>query len=181
MSEKNKRVIKEWVQSIIIALVLALAIRTFVVQAYKIPTGSMEPTLIPGDRILVNKFLYRFREPTRGEVVVFKAPIERNKDFIKRIVAAGGETLEIGNGNLIIDSKTIKKPEIFNEIYYYSKGDFIARQSPLIIPQDRFFLLGDNSLRSQDSRYWGFVDRGDIKGKAFLIYWPITRIGIIRP
>ena len=108
MSNKIKSEIREWLESLLIALVLALVIRAFVVQAFKIPTGSMRPTLLEGDRILVNKFLYKFKEPSRGDVIVFKYPEDKKKDFIKRLIAVGGETVEIKNGGIYIMMKRWK-------------------------------------------------------------------------
>jgi len=172
MNEK----VKEWIQSIVIALVLALVVRTFLMQAYKIPSGSMKPTLIPGDRILVNKVVYRFREPERGDIIVFRSTIEPKKDFIKRMVAKSGEILEIENGNIKINSEVVNDPQIFKNVYYYRKGDFISNKNEIQIPEDSYFMLGDNSLHSQDSRFWGVVPDKNIIGKAFLIYWPVTRI-----
>jgi len=181
VKQKSKNIIKEWVQSIVIALILALTVRTFLVQAYKIPTGSMQPTLMPGDRILVSKITYRIHPPEIGDVVVFRAPIEPKRDFIKRLAGKEGQILEIENGNLIVDSKIVEQPEIFNHTYYYRKGEFLANREKIEIPEDSYFMLGDNSLYSQDSRFWGFVPEKNIIGKAFVIYWPITRIRLIAP
>ncbi len=113
---------RENVEVIITAVVLALIIRTFVVQAFKIPTGSMIPTLLAGDRILVNKFIYRFKEPGRGDIIVFKYPEDTKKDFVKRLIAIGGETLEIKDGRIWIDSKMVEEPQILRDNYYYNKS-----------------------------------------------------------
>lgn len=179
--EKIKYLMKEWVQPILIALVLALIVRTFFVQAYKIPTGSMKPTFLPGDRILVNKLVYDLRRPKRGEIVVFESPVKPHRDFIKRLVGKGGEVLQIEKGNIKINSDVIDSPDIFNQIYYYKIGDFITGKEKIKIPSNHYFMLGDNSLRSKDSRFWGFVSDGKIIGRAFFIYWPITRIRVIGP
>lgn len=177
--EKIKHFMREWVQPILIALVLALIVRTFFMQAYKIPTGSMKPTLLPGDRILVNKIIYDLRPPQRGDIVVFESPIKPYRDFIKRLVGKGGEILQIENGNIKINNNIIDSPEVFNRMYYYKMGDFISGKNKIKIPKDHYFMLGDNSLRSKDSRFWGFVPQEKIIGKAFLIYWPLTRIRVI--
>lgn len=173
---------RENAEVIITAVVLALIIRTFVVQAFKIPTGSMKPTLIEGDRILVNKFIYRFTEPKRGDIVVFKYPEDTKKDFIKRLIAVEGETVRLRDGNIWVDGVLIEEPEEIRQIYYYNKPDTPYGEEGMLIrvPEDNFFVLGDNSASSRDSRYWGFVPKRYLVGKAFIIYWPLTRIRLLR-
>ena len=190
MSNKTKAVVREWVESILIAFVLAMVIRTFVVQAFKIPTGSMRPTLIEGDRILVNKFIYgakipftpihfpQMRAPQRGDVVVFIYPQDTRRDFIKRMIAGPGETVEINSGVLYIDGKPLEEP-LFDR-YYYNRGPYGEEGKKITVPADSYFVLGDNSGSSQDSRYWGFVPKKYLLGKAFLIYWPLNRIRDIK-
>lgn len=180
MKSKVKAVIIEYVKSFVIAVILALLIRGFVVQAFKIPSGSMRPTLIEGDRILVNKFIYHFKKPERGDVIVFKFPNNIKKDFIKRLIASGGESVEIAEGNIIINGKVITEPPIFKERYYYNRGSYGEKGQRIEIPEGYFYVLGDNSSSSRDSRYWGFVPRKNLIGKAFVIYWPLRRIGVIR-
>jgi signal peptidase I len=170
---------KEWVEPIIIAVVLALIIRTFVVQAFKIPTGSMRPTLIEGDRILVNKFIYKFREPKRGEVIVFKSPEDRKKDFIKRLVGLPNENIQISNGTILIDNSPVEDP-VFEKQRYYNRGDFGVEGQSVIVPNDAYYVLGDNSISSRDSRYWGFMPKKYLLGRAILIYWPLNRIRLIQ-
>ncbi len=179
-NKKARYIIKEWVEPIIIAVILALIIRAFVVQAFKIPTGSMRPTLIEGDRILVNKFIYKFKEPKRGDMLVFVSPEDKKKDFIKRLVGLPEETLEISNGTILINDKAVEKDSIIREIYYYNRGDFGKRNEVIKIPKNAYYVLGDNSISSRDSRYWGFLPKKYLLGKAFLIYWPPTRIRILR-
>ncbi|MBU3912193.1 MAG: signal peptidase I [Candidatus Omnitrophica bacterium] len=171
---------KEWVEPIVIAVVLALIIRTFVVQAFKIPTGSMRPTLMEGDRILVNKFIYKFREPVRGDVIVFVSPEDKKKDFIKRLVGLPGEEIEISNGTILINKKAVDSDSVIRERYYYNRGDFGKENQAVIIPDNAYYALGDNSISSRDSRYWGFMPKKYLIGKAFLIYWPLTRIRILK-
>ncbi len=171
-----KQIVKEYAEAIIIAFVLAMIIRTFIIQAFKIPTGSMKPTLIEGDRILVNKFIYRFKEPERGDVVVFKYPEDPKKDFIKRLIAKPGETVQIIDGNIWIDGEMIQEPEQVRGIYYYNYGPWGRESEEVHVPEDSYYVLGDNSSSSRDSRYWGFVKRKAIKGKALVIYWPLTRM-----
>jgi len=191
MNPRTKAIIKEWVESIVIAFILAMFIRTFVIQAFKIPTGSMRPTLLEGDIIMVNKFLYgakipftdlrlpKVREPNRGDVVVFIYPEDTKKDFIKRLIAFGGETVEIKDGTIYINDKPLVSP-IFNQRYYYNRGDFAAENGKIIVPEGNYFVLGDNSASSHDSRYWGFVPKKNLLGEAILIYWPPQRIRIIK-
>jgi signal peptidase I len=190
-SVKKKSVIHDWIESIIVAFLLAMVIRTFVIEAFKIPTGSMRPTLLEGDLILVNKFIYgakipftnlrlpAIRQLRRGDVIVFIYPEDRKKDFIKRLVGLAGETVEIKNGTIYIDEKPLLDP-LFSQRYYYNRGNSAGEGQKLVVPKDNFFVLGDNSASSRDSRYWGFVPKENILGKALLIYWPPQRIRIIK-
>lgn len=190
-NHKHKSTIREWVESIVIAFLLAMVIRTFVVQAFKIPTGSMRPTLLEGDLILVNKFIYgakipftglrtpKARDLKRGDVIVFIYPEDRKKDFIKRLIGLPGEIVQLENGTVYINDKPLLEP-VFNQRYYYNRGEFTEEGQKLVIPKDSYFVLGDNSASSKDSRYWGFVPGKNILGKAILIYWPPNRIRIIK-
>jgi len=187
----KKSALREWVESLVIAFILAMVIRTFLVQAFKIPTGSMQNTLLEGDLILVNKFIYgakipftevrlpAVRQPKRGDVIVFIYPENPKKDFIKRLVAVGGETVEIKNGTIYINNQPLLNP-LFSQRYYYNRGEFGQEGQKLVVPKDNFFVLGDNSASSQDSRFWGFVPGKNILGQAMVIYWPPPRIRIIR-
>ncbi|MFC1809441.1 signal peptidase I [Candidatus Omnitrophota bacterium] len=173
--------IKEWLEPIIIAFILAMFIRTFFVQAFKIPTGSMRDTLLEGDRILVAKMLYWFKEPERGDVIVFKYPEDRKRDFIKRLIAKPNETVRITDGNVYIDGEIVESPEIIRRTFYYPRYDWQYGKEGMEIkvPDNSYFVLGDNSEHSSDSRNWGFVPKKDIKGKAFFIFWPPKRWKII--
>jgi signal peptidase I len=180
----------EWVKPIIIAAILALFIRTFIVQPFKIPTSSMFPTLKPGDRIFVNKFIYgakipftnirlpKLRSPELGDIVVFLSPIEKKKFLVKRFIASGGETVEIKNGELYINGKIINKGP-FKNFFYYNRNDYGGVDKVINVPEGSFYVLGDNSANSMDSRYWGFALDKELVGKAFLIHWPIKRIRLI--
>jgi len=191
MSLKKKSVIRDWTESIIIALILALIIRAFIVQAFKIPTGSMRMTLREGDLILVNKFIYgakvpftkyylpALRTPKRGDVIVFIYPEDRKKNFIKRLVGLPGETVEIKGGSIYVNDKPVAEA-IFNQIYYYNRGEFGSLGKKIVVPADSYFVLGDNSASSKDSRYWGFVPKDDLLGEAIVVYWPPQRIKIIK-
>lgn len=188
---RKKSVIRDWVESIVIAFVLAMVIRTFIVQAFKIPTGSMRMTLLEGDLILVNKFIYgvkipflnaslpKVRSPKRGDVIVFIYPEDPKKDFIKRLIALPGETVEIKSGTIYINDQPVLD-SLFSQRYYYNRGDYGMEGRKVVIPQDSYFVLGDNSASSQDSRYWGFVPAKNILGKALVVYWPPQRIRIIK-
>ncbi|MDD5245886.1 MAG: signal peptidase I [Candidatus Omnitrophica bacterium] len=187
MKPNTKKVIREWAESIVVAFLLAMVIRAFVVQAFKIPTGSMRPTLMEGDIILVNKFIYgarvpftglrlpALRQPQPGDVIVFIYPENPKKDFIKRLVAKGGDTVEIKGGTIYVNERPLMD-SVFAKRYYYNKGQYGLEGEKLTVPQDSYFVLGDNSASSQDSRYWGFVPRKNVLGKAIIIYWPPKRI-----
>jgi signal peptidase I len=182
---KAKSTFREYAEAIGMALLLALFIRTFIVQAFKIPSGSMIPTLAIGDHILVNKlsygvripfwedYLIEFQKPDRGDVIVFIFPEDRSKDFIKRVVAVGGDTVEIRQKKVHINSKPVADSHA-----YFKDGDFAgeiqAGQNnfgPRTVPEGHLFVMGDNRDSSHDSRFWGFVNLDDVRGKAFLIYW----------
>ncbi|MCM8781640.1 MAG: signal peptidase I [Candidatus Omnitrophica bacterium] len=180
LNKKVRQEIREWSESIIIAFILAMIIRTYVVQAFKIPSGSMKPTFLEGDRILVNKFIYRFKEPQRGDIVVFKYPEDKKKDFVKRLIARGGETLEIKDGNIYINDKLVENPYVMRGFYYYNRGDYGGLNQQIKVPPDSYYVLGDNSASSRDSRYWGFVPKKNLLGKAVLIYWPLHRIRVVK-
>ncbi|MBW1967529.1 MAG: signal peptidase I [Deltaproteobacteria bacterium] len=179
-------VVWEYLQAILIALVLALFIRTFVVQAFKIPSGSMKDTLLIGDHILVNKFIYGVRspftrelwipdkKPERGDVVVFIYPLDRKKDFIKRVIGLPGDTIQIINKNVYVNGKLFPDPPgVLHTDPRILPGSVQPRDNmgPVTVPKDKIFVMGDNRDQSYDSRFWGFVPIEDVKGEAFAIYW----------
>jgi signal peptidase I len=172
---------RENLEAVVTAVILALIIRAFVVQAFKIPTGSMKETLMEGDRILVNKFIYRFKGPERWDIIVFKYPEDKEKDFIKRLIAVGGETVQIKDGKIWINGVLVPKKTGLEHLYYYNKPGTLYGEEGMVIkvPKDSYFVLGDNSASSRDSRYWGFVPKKYLIGKAFLIYWPLYRIRLL--
>lgn len=178
--ERVKREAREWAEAIAVALILTLFIRAFIMQAYKIPSGSMIPTLMLGDKLFVNKLIYRFREPRRWEIVVFKSPEEPKKDFIKRLIATEGETVEIRDGAIVINGRPENLPDIIRTNFYYNQEPFAAPGQKITVPEDSFFVLGDNSLSSRDSRYWGYVPKKNMIGKAFVRWWPPRRAGILK-
>lgn len=173
---------ENWVKPLLIAAVLAIGIRTFLLGPYKIPTGSMRPVLTEGDRIFVDKISYRFRGPARGDIVVFKYPLDRKKDFVKRLVAFGGETVEIREGQIYLSGQKLERPALFSEKFYYNRPDWpfgkVGQKIP--VPEGHLFVLGDNSAQSSDSRNWGFVPQKDLIGRAVLIWWPPKRFRLIK-
>ncbi|OGW76974.1 MAG: signal peptidase I [Omnitrophica bacterium RIFCSPHIGHO2_02_FULL_49_9] len=172
---------REWGEPLLMAAVIAIAIRTFVVGPYKIPTGSMRPTLIEGDRIFVDKWSYHFRLPKRGEIIVFRYPPDPKKDFVKRLIAFGGEEVVIQGGHVFINGQKFDQLVGVTEHYYYNRKDWeYGREGEVIqVPIDSFFVLGDNSAQSSDSRNWGFVPKRNLVGRAFVIWWPLRRMGVL--
>jgi len=173
---------KEWGEPLVVAGILALVIRTYIIGPYKIPTGSMRPTLMEGDRIFVDKITYRFREPKRGEIVVFKYPLDLKKDFVKRLVAFGGENVEIKDGNVYVNGKHLEDSAPIQGLYYYNRNDWdYGKEGQSFKVEDgTFFVLGDNSAHSSDSRNWGFVPKKDMIGRAVIIWWPPKRVGFTK-
>ncbi len=183
-----KSVVREYTEALLVALLLALFIRSFVVQAFKIPSGSMLSTLQVGDHILVNKFLYGLRlpypiemplvqwgHPQRSDVIVFVYPKDQSKDFIKRVVAIGGDTIEVRHKKLFVNGQPADDPyAVFSEVG--QERPVRDNFGPIEVPQGKLFVMGDNRDHSHDSRFWGFVDVHDVKGKAFLIYWSWDRV-----
>ena len=187
----KKSIVREYFESIVIAVILALFIRTFVVQAFKIPTGSMEENLLIGDHLLVNKFVFgptasrpeRAVLPVgtlaRGDVVVFKYPVEPDRDFIKRVIGLPGETIEVKEKKVYINGKPFAEPYVHflappaaqSELHEVTSFDVRERYGPVTVPANQYFVMGDNRDNSQDSRYWGFLPREYIKGRALVIYW----------
>jgi len=182
---KAKHIVREYAESIVIAVLLALVIRTFVVQAFKIPSGSMEDTLAIGDHLLVNKFIYgskipftdsrimKIRDPRQGDVIVFIYPEDPTKDFIKRVIGVPGDTVEVKDKRVYVNGKLYANP---HEVH--KEPDTIPKEmnprdnrDPVQVPANSYFVMGDNRDRSYDSRFWGFVTKEKIKGLAFIKYW----------
>jgi signal peptidase I len=171
---RKKSLVREYAEAAVIAVLLALFIRAFVVQAFKIPSGSMEPTLLVGDHILVNKFIYGIKvpfinkkiipikEPKRGDIIVFIYPLDRKKDFIKRVIGLPGEQIKV-----LINDKPYDDPHGV----YERNARGTQNLGPFIVPEHSIFVMGDNRDHSYDSRYWGFVPMDSVKGKAVIIYW----------
>jgi len=186
----KKSAIREWVDSIVIAAVLAIFLRTFFFQIYKIPTTSMVPTLTPGDKIFVSKLTYGpkipfiglriqgFSEPKRGDVVVFIPPHDRKKAYIKRLIGLEKDKILLKDGNVYVNGKIVVDPKIAGN-YYHNQGDYGEKNKEIIVPKGKCFFLGDNSIASLDSRFWGFADKKDVIGKAIFIWWPLGRIAMV--
>ena len=187
--EKIKSKVQEYIEAIIIAILIALVIRTFVIQAFKIPSRSMVPTLLVGDQILVNKFIYGVKipylrkmiipvtNPEKGDIVVFIYPNDRSKDFIKRVIGIAGDKIEIRNKKIFINGKEYSDSYgVYSDNLIYPAA-IQPRDNfgPVTVPKDSLFVMGDNRDESSDSRYWGFVDIKDVEGKAFIIYWSWNR------
>jgi signal peptidase I len=182
---KTKSKFVEYAEAIVIAILVAFFIRTFVVQAFKIPSGSMKPTLLIGDHLLVNKFIYGVKipfvrktlfsvsEPKRGDVVVFIYPEDRSKDFIKRVIGVSGDTIEIRNKKIFLNGLP------YHDVHGVYADDFVIpgaiqprdNYGPFKVPRGALFTMGDNRDQSYDSRFWGVVESKDVLGKAMIIYW----------
>ena len=186
----RKSTAREYFESICVAVILALFVRTFVVQAFKIPTGSMENNLLIGDHLLVNKFVFAptrtLLEDTllpidpirRGDILVFKYPEDPERDFIKRTIGLPGETLELRNKKVYIDGKALDEPYAHFLFPADDSGisdstgfDVRRNYGPVNVPAGHYFMMGDNRDNSQDSRYWGFMPRDYVKGKALFVYF----------
>lgn len=183
--ERPKSALRNYGEALVVALILALVLRSFVVQAFKIPSGSMLPTLQVGDHLLISKLRYglrlplvggwllRYSDPEPGDVVVFTYPLDRSKDFIKRVVAVAGEEVEIRDKQLLVNGAARETPHA-----YFADGPGSVQSTgprdtfgPTLVPEGHVFVMGDNRDRSYDSRYWGFVDLDDVQGKAIVVYW----------
>ena len=202
----KKSVAREYLEAIVIALGLALVIRTFFIQAYMIPSGSMEPTLLIGDHILVSKMAYGLRTPDsifglavhglpmgrylmrfgdihRGDVIVFVHPVERDKDLIKRVIGLPGDKVQIIDGRVWLNGKPMTDPHAHLEVPDGDRAQGIPRDNygftdgsgaivgPIVVPPGRLFVMGDNRDHSDDSRYWGFANQDDVEGRALAVYW----------
>lgn len=187
----TKSMTREYVEAIIIAIFLALLIKTFVVQAFKIPSGSMKPTLLVGDHILVGKFVYgitlpfwnrqilHFSDPKREDIVIFRYPVDLSKDFIKRVIGLPGDTVRIQDKKVFINEQPLDEPYAVHSDGRILPAGVSTRDnmSPVTVPPHSLFVMGDNRDESYDSRFWKFVDLSEVKGKAFVIYWSWNQEG----
>ena len=182
---KPKSKLREYIEAILLAIIIAFFIRTFVIQAYKIPSGSMKPTLQIGDHILVSKFNYGVKlpflrstlipigTPKRGDILVFIYPEDRSKDFIKRLIGLPGDTIEIRNKKIFLNGLPLNDTRGVYVDNLIIPGSVQPRDNfgPVTVPEDSIFVMGDNRDESYDSRFWGFVKMKDVLGKALIIYW----------
>lgn len=177
-----KRFWKEWGRELLIALVLALIIRSEVAEARKVPTPSMVPTVLPGDRLLAEKIIYRFTGPKRGDIVVFTPPFAPDKgyveeflgmqeDYLKRVIALPGETVEVRHGKVLIDGQPLEEP--------YLQAAPRYTMAPQRVPEGKIFVLGDNRNQSYDSHLWGMLDLESVHSRAFFRFWPLDRMGLV--
>jgi len=174
MNKEIVNFIKETLSIIVIAFILAMVLRTFVIEGRIIPSSSMEPTIQVQDRVMVNKFIYYFTDPQRGDIIVLAPPeiLNTNQDYIKRVIGLPGETIEIKDGKVYVDGKALNEPYLAEPITY----EF----GPVEIPENSLLVLGDNRNHSFDSHYWNaWLTRDRVKGKAFLTYWPLNHIKLL--
>jgi len=192
--------IDDWVKTINVAVLLALVIMTFIIQAFKIPSGSMRNTFLEGDHLFVGKFVYGVRvpiinkiilplsKPTRQDIIVFRFPLDTSKDYIKRCIGIPGDVLEMKEKKLYVNGELQKEPYVvFNDPAIYSNSKDVIEQyrirdnfGPITVSSGCYFMMGDNRDRSYDSRFWGKLEEKYIKGMALFIYWPLNRIGIVK-
>lgn len=166
--------IKDWAISIVIAVALALFIRTYIVELYMVEGPSMRPTLVNGERLVVNKFIYRWQQPGKGDVVVFRYPRDPSRDFIKRVIATAGDTIEIRDGRVFVNGQQLSEAYILEK----SRGSYPVST----VPEGTIFVMGDNRNNSEDSRFTdvGFVPLHLLKGKAILVFWPVGNFRMLQ-
>lgn len=181
---------KHKIINIIIAFLGLIVIGNICFQLYRIPTTSMVPTLMPGDYIFANRLSYGLRipftqkrilqmhKPRRGDIVVFRAPGDGRRVYVKRLIAVGGERVLLKEGNIYINGKQVIEPVIARN-YYYNQGTYGVSQEATLVPARSYFFLGDNSIASADSRFWGFVGEEDIIGKVVFVWWPPARVAMV--
>lgn len=172
MTRSSKSVVREVIETVVIALILALFLRAFVVESFVVDGTSMQPTLRNRERLLVVKFLYRFGRPQIGDIVVFRYPLNPGRVFVKRVIARGGETVEIRQGQVFVNDKPLVEPylaTVRSSSYPFTR-----------VPPGNLFVLGDNRNNSEDSRFFGLVPLGNVKGRALVVYWPIDRVRVVR-
>lgn len=167
-NKKKKSSLREMVEVIVTALVLAFLIKTFVVGNFWIPSESMVPTIEVNDKVIVTNFSYWFEGPKRGDVIVFRYPLDTKKDYIKRCIGLPGETIEFRDSKLYVNGQLVEEP-------YLPEGLVFEDYGPIEVPEGQYFMCGDNRNHSSDSRVWGFVEKRLIIGKAQVIYWPFDR------
>jgi len=185
-----QRKIKHIVINGSIVFLLFVAAGNICFQLYRIPTTSMVPTLMPGDYIFANRLAYglkipfthkrvlQMRKPQRGDIIVFRAPAAGRKVYVKRLIATGGEHVLLRAGNIYINGKEVVAPTIARN-YYYNQGSYGVGRDGVMVPKNKYFFLGDNSIASADSRFWGFAGEEDIIGRVVFIWWPPARVAMV--
>jgi signal peptidase I len=170
-TSRGKAVLREGLETVVLSVLLAFGIRTFVAEARYIPSGSMLPTLEVNDRLIIDKVSYDFTDPHRGDIVIFRPPDSLHTDdvFIKRVIGLPGDTIEVKHGNVLVNGE----PQ--QESYIAAKPDY--QYGPVTVPDDAYLVLGDNRNNSFDSHYWGFVPQDHVIGRAVFRFWPIDRVG----
>ena len=168
--KRKKSMIRELLETVISAGIIAFIIITFIGQVTVVRGASMEPTLHDRERLIANKISYRFESPGRNEIIIFKPPIGIKRNYIKRIIGIPGDKIEIVDGKIYVNDQALEEPYVKHRSY--------ENIPPTIIPADSFFVLGDNRPNSSDSRYWGFVPRKNVVGKAWVVFWPLNKIRI---
>lgn len=171
-SSKINKFVWDLLESVGVAVILAIVIRIFLFEPFYIPSWSMSPILKPGDKIIVNKFTYRISQPKRGDIVVFKYPKNPKKDYIKRIIGLPGETIKVRNNKVFVDERELVETYLSDGLIYPDFG-------PVVIDNGKYFMMGDNRSDSLDSRYWGTLDRKLMLGEAMVIFWPISRLEVL--
>lgn len=172
MTDRFKKNFKESFLYFLQIAIITLVIINFIGRVSLVQGSSMEPKLHTGERIAVNLFIYHFEKPLRGDIIIFKCPVDTNKDYIKRVIGLPGDKVEIKSGIVYLNNQAITEP-------YLTEED-TDNYGPAAVPPNHYFVLGDNRRNSEDSRVWGFVDSGLIKGKAFFVFWPPKEFGPIR-
>ncbi len=170
IKKRKKSMLRELLETVISAGIIAFIIITFIGQVTVVRGASMEPTLHDRERLIANKISYRFESPERNEIIIFKPPIGIKRNYIKRIIGISGDKIEIVDGKIYVNDQALEEP--------YVKYRSYEDMPPTIIPADFFFVLGDNRPNSSDSRYWGFVPRKNVVGKAWVVFWPLNKIRI---
>ncbi|MEN6411655.1 MAG: signal peptidase I [Veillonellales bacterium] len=161
--------VKDWVKSIALAIALAFLIHYFIIEPYKVEGPSMLPTLVQDDRVMVNKFVYRLHPPQRGDIIVFQYPLDPDRDFIKRVIAVGGDTIQVNNGQVLVNGQQLTEPYILEP----TNGSYPLKA----VPEGHYFVMGDDRNNSEDSRFSvGFLPSQFVKGKAMAIFWPLQKI-----
>ena len=173
MSQETQRakesIWKDILEAVILAIILAAVIRIWLFEPFYIPSPSMETTLMTNDRIIVNKFIYKINEPERGDIIVFQYPLDPERDFVKRVIALEGETIEVRDNYVYINGKRLEEP--------YIQDTMVFNFGPVRVPKDHLFVMGDNRNNSDDSRVWGALHTKYLVGKTVFKYWPPNRIG----